>query len=147
MSAGDDTDFDKMIQDIQEEIDRDAEATFSKKAIEEYKNPQNVGRMSRADSSAKITGICGDTVEIYIKVEGDRIIDIQFMTDGCGATIACGSMGTKMAKGKTLAEIKKMNDDDLINALDGLPEENLHCARLMIATLHRAINKYEEQQG
>ncbi len=147
MSAGDDADFDKVVQDIQEELDRDAETTFSKKVMEEYKHPQNVGRMSRANSSAQITGICGDTIEIYIQVEDQRITDIQFMTDGCGATIACGSMGTKMAKGKTLAEIKKMNDDDLINALDGLPDENRHCARLTMAAIHRAIQKYEGQQG
>ena len=147
MSTDNDADFDKMIHEIQDEIDRDAETTFSKKVIEEYKNPQNVGRMHHADSSAQITGICGDTIEIYIKVDGGRIVDIHFMTDGCGATIACGSRGTKMAKGKTLSEIKKMNDKDLIEALEGLPDDNLHCARLTMAAIHRAINKYEEQQG
>lgn len=144
MAADEDKEFDEMIKNMQDELDRDAEATFSKKVLEEYKNPQNVGRMEDADSYTTTTGTCGDTIEIFLKIKDDKVTDILFMTDGCGATIACGSMGTKMAKGKTLAEIKQMKDDDLIRALDGLPDENLHCARLMMGTLHRAVKEYEE---
>jgi nitrogen fixation NifU-like protein len=147
MTSDEDTEFDEMVKSIQEELDRDAEATFSKKVIEEYKNPQNVGIMKDADVYESTTGECGDTIEMYLKIEDDRVIDIRFMTDGCGATIACGSKSTKMAKGKLVYEIEKMTDEDLITALDGLPDENLHCARLAISTLHRAVKKYRDLTG
>jgi len=146
MTTDGDKEFDEMIKSMQEELDRDAEATFSKKVLDEYKNPQNIGRMEDADSYATTSGSCGDRIEIYLKIKNDTVTDILFMTDGCGATIACGSMGTKMAKGKNLAEIMKMNDEDLIRALDGLPDENLHCARLMMGTLHRAVKEYENKK-
>jgi len=139
--------FDKMIEDIQSELDADAEATFSKKVMEEFKNPQNVGRMPNPDAVGIITGPCGDTMEFFIKVENFRINEIRFMTDGCGATIACGSMTTKMAKGKTLKYLSNLTNTDLINALDGLPNENLHCAKLSIDTLHKAIDNYLIEKG
>jgi nitrogen fixation NifU-like protein len=139
--------FDKMIEDIQSELDADAEATFSKKVMEEFKNPQNVGRMPNPDAVGIITGPCGDTMEFFIKVKNFRINEIRFMTDGCGATIACGSMTTKMAKGKTLKDLSNLTNTDLINALDGLPNENLHCAKLSIDTLHKAIDNYLIEKG
>ncbi len=146
MTTDEDAEFNEMIKSIQDELDKDAEATFSKKVIEEFKNPQNVGIIEAPDGYSSTSGSCGDTIELYLKIEGDKVTDIKFMTDGCGATIACGSMGTKMAKGKNLTEIKQMKDEDLINALDGLPDENLHCARLMIGTLHRAVQEYDERK-
>ena len=146
MTNDEDADFDEMIKSIQAELDKDAEAIFSKRVIEEYKNPQNVGIIEAPDGYSSTSGSCGDTIEIYLKIEGDIVTNIKFMTDGCGTTIACGSMGTKMAKGKTLAAIKQMKDEDLITALDGLPDENLHCVRLMMGTLHRAVHEYEERK-
>ena len=141
------SDFDKFIASVQDELDADAEKTFSKKVLEEYKNPQNVGRMQEPDGVGIITGPCGDTMEFFIKVNKSKIIDIKYMTDGCGATIACGSMTTKLAKGKTLNIVSKITNNDLINALDGLPDENLHCAKLSIDTLQKAIDNYLTEKG
>ena len=145
MTSDEKSDFDKMVEDIQDELDKDAEATFSKKVIEEYKNPQNVGRMKDPDSVAIITGSCGDTMEIFIKVTDDKISGIQFMTDGCGSSIACGSMVTKLVKGKTVYDVNKITNIDLINALDGLPDENQHCAKLAVDTVQKAIRNYFEE--
>jgi nitrogen fixation NifU-like protein len=141
------SDLDKFIASVQEELDADAEKTFSKKVMDEYRNPQNVGRMQNPDGVGIITGPCGDTMEFYLKVERSRIDEIQFMTNGCGATIACGSMTTKMVKGETLKMVSELTNDDLINALDGLPEENLHCAKLSIDTLHKAVDDYLTKKG
>jgi len=147
MTSDEKSDFDKMVESIQKEIDKDAEATFSKKVIREYKNPQNVGRMKDPDSVAIITGSCGDTMEIFLKIQENKIMDIQFMTDGCGPSIACGSMVTKIVKGKTIDKVNKITDIDLLKALDGLPDENKHCAKLAVDTLQKAIKNYLTELG
>ena len=133
------SDFDKMIEKIQNEVYEQERMVFSERVIEEYNNPKNIGRMIQPDAFATLTGWCGDTMEIYLKMDHDIVEDISFMTDGCGATIACGSMLTSMVKGKSVEEVKAITDNDLITALDGLPEENLHCAHLAIITLEKAL--------
>jgi len=140
------SDFDEMVDSIQAELDAEAEIVYSKKVLNEWRNPQNVGRMKSPDSFAIITGSCGDTMEFFIKVQDGNINEIQFMTDGCGATIACGSMITKIAKGKTLQEVSEVTNNDLLKALDGLPDENLHCAKLAVDTLQKAIQNYIRDQ-
>lgn len=137
------SDFDKMIDKIQNEIYEQERMIFSERVIEEYNNPKNIGKMAQPDAFATLTGWCGDTMEIYLKMDHDIIEDISFMTDGCGATIACGSILTSMVKGKSVEEAKAITDDDLITALDGLPEENLHCAHLTIITLEKALKILE----
>jgi nitrogen fixation NifU-like protein len=112
---------------------------FSERVIEEYNNPKNIGKMEQPDAFATITGWCGDTMEIYLKMDHDIIEDILFMTDGCGATIACGSMLTSMVKGKSIDKVEIITKDDLITALEGLPEENLYCAHLAIIKLENAL--------
>lgn len=137
------SDFDKMIDKIQNEIYEQERMIFSERVIKEYNNPKNIGKMAQPDAFATLTGSCGDTMEIYLKMDHDIIEDISFMTDGCGATIACGSMLTSMVKGKSVEEAKAITDDDLITALQGLPEENLHCAHLAVITLEKALKMLE----
>jgi nitrogen fixation protein NifU and related proteins len=131
--------FDNMIEKIQNEIYEQERMIFSERVIEEYNNPKNISKMAQPDIFATLTGWCGDTMEIYLKMDHDIIEDISFMTDGCGATIACGSMLTSMVKGKSVEEAEAITDNDLITALQGLPEENLHCAHLAIITLEKAL--------
>jgi len=131
--------FDNMIEKIQNEIYEQERMIFSERVIEEYNNPKNISKMAQPDIFATLTGWCGDTMEIYLKMDHDIIEDISFMTDGCGATIACGSMLTSMVKGKSVKDAKAITDNDLITALQGLPEENLHCAHLAIITLEKAL--------
>ncbi|MCD4768058.1 MAG: iron-sulfur cluster assembly scaffold protein [Methanosarcinales archaeon] len=131
--------FDNMIEKIQNEIYEQERMIFSERVIEEYNNPKNISKMAQPDIFATLTGWCGDTMEIYLKMDHDIIEDISFMTDGCGATIACGSMLTSMVKGKSVEDAKAITDNDLVTALQGLPEENLHCAHLAIITLEKAL--------
>ncbi len=133
------SDFDKTIEKLQRKVNEQERMIFSEKVIEEYNSPKNIGKMAQPDASAILTGWCGDTMEMYLMVEHEIVADITFMTDGCGATIACGSMLTSMVKGKSLDEVKAITEDDLIAALEGLPEENLHCAHLAIITLRNAL--------
>ncbi|MCK4442904.1 MAG: iron-sulfur cluster assembly scaffold protein [Thermoplasmata archaeon] len=141
-----DSGFERLIEEIQKKITREEEALYSKEVLEEYREPRNIGRMRSPDASAVVKGSCGDTMEIYLRIEDNRAKRIEFMTDGCGPSVACGSRLTKMAEGKTLHEIERIEEEDLIKSLDGLPEENLHCAELSIKTLREAVRAYEKKR-
>ena len=82
------SDFEKLIDDLQSRIDEDEAKVFSKTAIAEARDPSNVGVMEDADGVAERTGSCGDTMRIYVRLEGDRVAQVRFVTDGCGATTA-----------------------------------------------------------
>ncbi len=133
------TSFDQMVSDLQQEIDRQERQIFSETVIAEAQNPQNVGRMPQADTQAVVRGWCGDTMEFYLQFNGHVIKEITFMTDGCGATIACGSRLTKMVQGLRWQDVLKITPEDLTAELGGLPEENEHCATLAVNTLRQAI--------
>jgi nitrogen fixation NifU-like protein len=135
-------DFEKLIEKIQHKIENDMEKTFSEKVIKEYKNPCNFGIIKNPDSYSEIKGPCGDTMKISLKIKDNRINNIQFWTDGCGPTIACGSMLTKEIKGMKIQEAKKYTSSQLLKALDGLPLDHHHCTKLAVNTLHSAIDNY-----
>ena len=86
-------------------------------------------------------------MQIHLQIVNERILGARFLADGCGATLACGSMITKMACSKTIKEADKITSDELISALDGLPEDHLHCAELAVMTLREAIIDAIEGHG
>lgn len=128
--------------ELQELIKAEMRKIYSETAIAHSTNPRNVGDMDNADGFAKVTGSCGDTMEIWLKVKNSTIADATFTTDGCGTSIASGSMVTEIAKGKTVGEAWKISQQDVLNALGGLPEESGHCALLVANTLKAAIKDY-----
>jgi len=128
--------------ELQELIKAEMRKIYSETAIDHSMNPRNVGDMDNADGFAKVTGSCGDTMEIWLKVKNSTIADATFMTDGCGTSIASGSMVTEIAKGKSVGEVWKISQQDILNALGGLPEESKHCALLAANTLRAAIKDY-----
>jgi nitrogen fixation NifU-like protein len=133
------TEFDGIVEELQQEILEQARAIYSDRVVEEFYNPSNLGRMPEPDARGIVRGWCGDTMEIYLRLEGEKIQEAAFMTDGCGPTVACGSLLTKMVTGKSLEYADEIVPEDLLEALDGLPEENVHCAELAVATLHNAL--------
>ena len=133
------TEFDRFVEELQQEILEQARAVYSGKVVEEFYYPSNLGRMLEPDARGVVRGWCGDTMEIYLRLDGEKIRAATFMTDGCGPTVACGSMLTRMVVGKSLEDAGKILPEDLLKALDGLPEENVHCAELAVKTLQVAI--------
>jgi len=117
----------------------DARKIYSKTVIDYTMNPRNMGNMQDADGYAKITGPCGDTMEVWLKINNNTITGINFMADGCGTSIASGSMMTELAKGKVIGEATKISQQDILDTLGGLPEESEHCALLASNTLKAAI--------
>jgi len=127
---------------FEELIKAEMKKVYSETVVEHSMNPRNVGDIGDADGFAKVTGPCGDTMEIWLKVNSDTISDASFMTDGCGTTIASGSMVTEMARGRNIVEIQRINQQDVLDALGGLPEESQHCALLAANTLKAALRDY-----
>ena len=120
---------------------------YSKKVIEHFKNPRNMGRIKNADGVGTAGNpICGDLMTIYIKVKENKIVDIKFETFGCAAAIATSSMITELAKGKSLEEAEKISRDDVADALEGLPPIKMHCSNLAADALKEAINDYRKRQ-
>lgn len=130
------------LDELEEFIMADARKIYSDTVIDHAMNPRNVGVMQDADGAARVTGPCGDTMEIGLKVNSGTITEINFMTDGCGTSIASGSMITELAKGKSIIEASKIEQDDVLNALGGLPDESKHCALLASNTLKEAIREH-----
>jgi len=121
---------------------------YSEVVKDHFKNPRNVGEIDNADGIGEIGNpVCGDMMNISIKVEDNIIKDIKFLTFGCGAAIAVSSMLTEMAKGKTLEEAKKITNKDVAEALEGLPNNKLHCSNLGADALQIAIKDYENRQA
>jgi len=140
-------DFDRMVAELQERVIEQELALYSAKVIEEAHNPRNLGRMAGPDAYGIVRGECGDTIEIYLRLNGERIKEVTFMTDGCGSSVACGSMLTRLVQGMSLEEADQIEPEDLIAALDGLPEENTHCAKLAVNTLREAIANKHRVEG
>ena len=126
-------------QKFEELIKQEMRKIYSEAVVEYSMNPRNLGDLEDADGFARVTGPCGDTMSIWLKVNGDTIINASFMTDGCGTTIASGSMVTEMVKGKSISEAQKTTQRDVLDALGGLPQESEHCALLAANTLKAAI--------
>ena len=116
---------------------------FSDKVLEHFMTPRNPGSMADADSIGTAgDASCGDSLTLYIKVKDNIIEDISFMVFGCVAAIATSSMTTELAKGKSLEDALKITDQDIADALDGLPEQKMHCSVLGATALKNAIDNY-----
>jgi len=125
-----------------------AQIGYSKKVMEHFINPRNVGVIENPDGYGKVGNpVCGDLMEIFIRVKDDKIDDIKFRTFGCSAAIAVSSMVTEMAKGKPLEVAMKINRMDVAEELDGLPPQKMHCSNLGADALHAAIKNYWVKTG
>ena len=128
--------------ELEELVSAEIRKLYSQTTIDHAMNPRNLGDMEDADGFAKVTGSCGDSIEIWLRVNNGTIADATFMTDGCGTSIASGSMVTELVKGRTTPEARGISQQDILNALGGLPEESEHCALLAADALKVAIRDY-----
>ena len=119
---------------------------YSKKVMEHFMNPRNVGVIENPDGYGKVGNpVCGDVMEIFISVKDDIITDIKFRTFGCGSAIATSSMVTELAKGKNVDEAMKITRGDVATELEGLPSQKMHCSNLAADALHEAIKNYKNK--
>ena len=134
--------FDESFKELEQSVVEDMRKIYSERVVDHFLNPRNLGRIQAPDGFGRITGSCGDTMEIYLVIKNAGITNATFWTDGCGSSIASGSMVTEMVKGKSISEARGITEDDILDALEGLPEESLHCALLAANALREAIKNY-----
>lgn len=129
-------------KELEDLVMEDMRRVYSDTVIDHFQNPRNVGEIKNPDGFGRLTGPCGDTMEICLTVRGDTIVNARFWTDGCGTSIASGSMATELATGKTVAEARSITQDDVLESLGGLPEESVHCALLAANALREAVKDF-----
>lgn len=121
---------------------------YSAKVMDHFANPRNVGEMKDYSGVGEVGNPkCGDIMRMYIKVEGNVITDVSFMTFGCGAAIATSSMATELIKGKTIDEALAVTNRQVVDALGGLPAHKLHCSVLVEESIKSAIKDYYDRHG
>ena len=121
---------------------------YSEKVMDHFQNPRNVGKMEDADGVGEVGNAqCGDIMKMYIKVEDDIITDVKFNTFGCGSAIATSSMATEMIKGKSIDEALELSNKAVVEALDGLPTNKIHCSVLAEEAVKAAIEDYRSRQA
>ncbi len=123
-------------------------AMYNTKVMEHFTNPHNVGEIENADGIGTYgSPVCGDMMQISIKVEDDVIVDAKFKTFGCGSAIASSSMATEMIIGKTIDEALSMTNKQIVDELGGLPPVKIHCSVLADHAIKSAIYDYAEKNG
>ena len=119
---------------------------YTEQVMDHFMNPRNVGEIENADGVGEVGNAkCGDIMKIFIKVENERIVDVKFMTFGCGAAIATSSKATEMVMGKTIDEALSITNKMVADALGGLPPVKIHCSLLAEEALHAAIKDYRDK--
>jgi nitrogen fixation NifU-like protein len=113
---------------------------YSDKVLEHFRNPKNAGIIENADGTGEVGDPnCGDFLRVFIRVEDNTVTDVKYQIRGCPAAIACASAMTELAIGKNLDDVMFITDDDIVDALDGLPEFKLHCSNLGASGLQKAV--------
>ena len=123
-------------------------ALYSDKVMDHFQNPRNVGKMDDADGIGEVGNAkCGDIMRMYIKVEDGVITDGKFNTFGCGSAIATSSMATELIKGKPVEEALELSNQAVVEALDGLPPQKIHCSVLAEEAVRAAVKDYYDKNG
>lgn len=121
---------------------------YSEKVMDHFAHPRNVGEIEGANAVGQVGNAkCGDIMKIYMDIQDNIIKDVKFKTFGCGAAIATSSMATEMVKGKTVEEALQLTNKAVMEALEGLPPEKIHCSVLAEEAIHAAIEDYRNNQG
>ena len=140
--------LDRLVAELQDEANRAAQEVYSPVVIEHALQPRNLGSIPEPDGLAIVRGPCGDTMAVFLRLDSTRIEQATFLTDGCGPTLACGSMLTTMIQGLSLEEASAVEPADLINALGGPPPDHVHCAVLAVTTLQQAVaHRLKDEAG
>jgi len=125
-----------------------AAGPYSAKVMDHFMNPRNVGEIDGADGVGEVGNpACGDMMRLYLKVEDGRVLDAKFRTFGCGAAIASSSMLTEMIKGKTVDEARAITNQQVADALDGLPAVKIHCSVMAEKAVKAALDDYAKKHA
>ena len=123
-------------------------ALYSKTVMDHFMHPRNVGEIPDADGVGEVGNAkCGDIMKIYLKIDDNKVKDVKFETFGCGSAIASSSMATEMIKGKPVDQVLELTNKAVVEALDGLPAQKLHCSVLAEEAVKAALKDYYDKNG
>jgi len=134
--------FDALVEKLQEQIFNETKEAFGETGFQRWRNPLFRGALRKPDAHARITGKCGDTMEIFLKINNDCVIEASYMTDGCGASTVCGSFAAEIAHGKTPDKLIDITGETILKKIGRFPKENEHCAFLAAETIQEALKNY-----
>lgn len=121
---------------------------YTEKVMDHFRNPRNMGEIEDASGVGTVGNAkCGDIMRIFLKIENEVVEDVKFKTFGCGAAIATSSIATELIKGKTVQESLEITNQAVVDALDGLPKEKVHCSLLAEEALHAALWDYAQKNN
>jgi nitrogen fixation protein NifU and related proteins len=134
--------LDEFINNLQNEIFEDAKKALGEKGFHRWRNPRFNGKMENPDAYARLKGECGDTMEIYLRFENNRVSKASYFTDGCASSTVSGSFAAELTLGKDPDELTDITAETVLNAIGRLPEEDQHCATLAARTVQEALSNY-----
>ena len=121
---------------------------YSEKVMDHFQHPRNLGKMDDADGVGEVGNAkCGDIMKMYLKIKDNKIEDVKFETFGCGSAIATSSMATELIKGKSVKEALELSNQAVVEALDGLPPQKIHCSVLAEEAVRAAVKDYYDRNG
>ena len=124
-------------------ITSEPDVRYSAKLLDYFENPRCVGELDPADAIAEVSNpVCGDVMKLWVRVDGDRIVDARFKAQGCSAAIATSSYATEMIIGMNLGQARQVTKEDIAEALGGLPASKLHCSVLASEAIHKALKDF-----
>lgn len=134
--------LEEFAENLQNEIFEQAKRLYGEKGFDRWMNMKYMGTIDNPDGHARITGKCGDTIEIFLKFNGDKVSKASFITDGCASSAICGSFAVELAIGKRPDEIVEITGERILDEIGTFPEEERHCAFLAAEALQEALNDY-----
>lgn len=134
--------LDDFVNNLQEQIFDEAKEALGEKGFHRWRHPRYNGKLSSPDAHARLRGKCGDTMEIYLKFEHDKVKEASYVTDGCASSAICGSFAAEMAIGKDPDELTTITGDLVLETIGRLPLDDRHCADLAAETLQAALSSY-----
>ena len=134
------------VQELKKQMFEETKEAYGKIAFQRWLNPLFVGPIKDPDGYACLRGVCGDTMEFFLKFKDERVLDASFQTAGCGSSTVCGSFAAEMAIGKKPDEIQKISGKAVIHKLGSIPKDDEHLAFLAVETLRNALNDYIDKK-
>ena len=138
--------FDDFVEGLQNQIFEETRAAYGDIAFQRWLKPLYMGSLNNPDGYGRVTGSCGDTMQIFLKFENIKVQEASFQTDGCGSSAVCGSFAVELALGKNPDEILEITGESILQKSGGLPREDEHCAFLAADALQESITDYMVKQ-
>lgn len=139
--------LDAFVEEMQSTIDTSVQEDWGEVIYRRWKEPRYMGELPQPSAKARLTGSCGDSMELQLEFQDGKVREARFQTDGCGPSVVCGSFAAELAHGKSPEELLDIRGEEILRILGGLPEEYHHCAHLAVATLHAAVDEHMKSGG